>query len=197
MVMDFDRSWGLGSSATFISLLGQWSGIDPYSLNEKYFNGSGYDIACAMAQKPIMFWKETREVMPFELPESITKYLVFVYSGAKQNSQKEVTKFSEIDVDQGQLNELNRLILEVPHMNGIDSFERVIDEHEARLSSILGVTTIKSSQFSNYPYSIKSLGAWGGDFFMATCRDIAAARDYFFNQGFPISLCYAELALKS
>ena len=48
--LDFDRVLGLGTSSTLISLLSQWSSLDPYLLANLSFGGSGYDIACALAE---------------------------------------------------------------------------------------------------------------------------------------------------
>ena len=45
--LTFNKDWGLGSSSTLISNLSQLARVDPYVLNNRIFNGSGYDIACA------------------------------------------------------------------------------------------------------------------------------------------------------
>lgn len=180
---NFNRNWGFGSSATLISLLAQWSGVDAYRLNDKHFGGSGYDIACAKANSPILYYKDTRQVETVLLPKAITDKLLFVYLGKKQNSQKEVTKFSDLNIEQEVLNELNNLILSASQAQEIDTFEESIDSHEMILSGILKRPTLKSLEFSDYDFSIKSMGAWGGDFFMATCRNIDEARMYFIEKG--------------
>lgn len=51
--LEFDKSWGLGSSSTLLYNIAQWAKIDPYKLLANTFGGSGYDIACAAAVKPI------------------------------------------------------------------------------------------------------------------------------------------------
>ena len=45
--LEFDFKWGLGSSSTLISNIALWAKINPYSLGESSFGGSGYDIAVA------------------------------------------------------------------------------------------------------------------------------------------------------
>jgi hypothetical protein len=50
----------------------------------------------------------------------------------------------------------------------LDEFNRLIEAHEAIMSDILGVKPLKESLFSDFPGAVKSLGAWGGDFIMAT-----------------------------
>ena len=53
--LTFDKDWGLGSSSTLISNLSQLARIDPYELNNRVFNGSGYDIACAKSESPLLY----------------------------------------------------------------------------------------------------------------------------------------------
>ncbi|MCH8553847.1 MAG: hypothetical protein LAT76_01735, partial [Schleiferiaceae bacterium] len=51
----FPREWGLGSSSSLIALLSKWSGCDPYRLFYNTQNGSGYDVASALCDTPILF----------------------------------------------------------------------------------------------------------------------------------------------
>lgn len=180
---NFNRNWGFGSSATLMSLLAQWSGMNPYDLNDKYFGGSGYDIACATASTPILYYKQPLHVKPVMLPESITNRLLFVYLGKKQNSQREVIKFSELTIPQFKLDALAEIVLSASKAEDIESFENSIEEHERVMSELLNRPALKELDFPDYPYSIKSLGAWGGDFFMATCRNIDESRMYFIEKG--------------
>jgi mevalonate kinase len=190
---NFNRTWGFGSSATLISLIAQWSGVDAYALNEKHFGGSGYDIACATAQGPIHYERETKTVKNFELPKSITDKLLFVYLGKKQNSQQEVNRFGDVEIEQNILNQLKEIIAEVSTADDIEQFEVCINQHEQILSEILQRPTLKSVQFPDYPHEIKSLGAWGGDFFMATCRDLDEAKIYFIDSGRDTIFTFNEL----
>jgi mevalonate kinase len=176
---NFNRAWGFGSSATLISLIAQWSGMDAYTLNDVHFGGSGYDIACATASSPISYNRETKEVRNFNLPKAITDKLLFVYSGKKQNSQQEVTRFGETEIREEVLLKLKNIIEQITETDSIEQFEAYIEQHETILSEILHRSTLKSTDFPDYPFSIKSLGAWGGDFFMATCRNLDEAKIYF------------------
>ena len=176
---NFNRAWGFGSSATLISLIAQWSGTDAYTLNDVHFGGSGYDIACATASSPISYNRETKEVRNFKLSKAITDKLLFVYSGKKQNSQQEVTRFGETEIREEVLLKLKNIIEQITETDSIEQFEAYIEQHETILSDILHRPTLKSTDFPDYPFSIKSLGAWGGDFFMATCRNLDDAKIYF------------------
>ena len=51
----FPRDWGLGSSSTLINNIAQWANIDALSLLETSFGGSGYDIAAAKSNMPILY----------------------------------------------------------------------------------------------------------------------------------------------
>ena len=53
--LDFPRNWGLGSSSTLINNIAQWAEVDAYELLWKAFSGSGYDIACARNNSPLLY----------------------------------------------------------------------------------------------------------------------------------------------
>src|SRR5690606_16054619 len=53
--LTFPRLWGLGTSSTLINNLAKWLEINPYKLLKNTFSGSGYDIACAENDSPILF----------------------------------------------------------------------------------------------------------------------------------------------
>ncbi len=190
---NFNRTWGFGSSATLISLIAQWSDLDAYVLNEKHFGGSGYDIACATASSPIWYNRETKEVRDFKLPKAITDNLLFVYSGKKQNSQHEVSRFIEVKIEEKIIHQLKKIIEDVMNSSDIEHFEKYIDQHETILSALLNRPRLKDAEFADYPYAIKSLGAWGGDFFMATCRDLDEAKIYFIDSGRDTIFTFNEL----
>ena len=88
MTMDFPREWGLGSSSTLIALLADYFSINPYELNNKIFHGSGYDIACAFSETPILYSNKDKispEIKPAIIPEAIKPYCYFAYLNKKQN----------------------------------------------------------------------------------------------------------------
>ncbi len=193
---DFPLEWGFGSSSTLISLLAQWSKTDPYELLKNSFGGSGYDVACATAHSPIVFEMKTNSAVEIKIANSITSKLLFVYSGKKQKSKSEVLRFEEIDITDGEVDEMNQIISEVITCTEIEELELRINKSEKLLSKILSLEQIKNSTFSDYAYSIKSLGAWGGDFFMATYRNEHEARDYFSKKGYEVQFNYDQIIKK-
>lgn len=188
---NFELNWGLGSSSTLISLLSQWSGVEAKKLLDVSFGGSGYDVACATAAGPIIYanGKVKKEV---NLPESITDKLLFVYLGNKQNSREEIKRFKDRKVDQHHIDTMNALISNALQTDKIEVFEQQLDLSEELISSIIGTAKLKQRLFADYSYSIKSLGAWGGDFFLATYRDLKTAKNYFEGKEYDVLFTYQE-----
>jgi len=189
---EFPLEWGFGSSSTLITCLAQWSEIDAFLLLEKTLGGSGYDIACAKASSPIIY-KKGEQPVPVYLFPKVTSKLLFVYSGKKQQTGNEVKNFNSIQLNDDAIEKMTSIVYNSIKSTQIETFEDCINESEALLSSILNRKPLKEASFQNYPYSIKSLGAWGGDFFLATFRKEAEAREYFKNLGYEIQFTYSEI----
>ncbi|MEO5649823.1 MAG: GYDIA family GHMP kinase [Ginsengibacter sp.] len=190
---DFPLEWGFGSSSTLISLLAQWSSLDPYFLLRKSIGGSGFDVACALQRAPILYCMNGNKVQPAHLPKSITSKLLFVYSGKKQNSANEIKRFNKLEIQKEDILKMDKIVLAVAQSKQIDDFEKLVIESEDLISGILNSPVIKENKCKDYPFTLKSLGAWGGDFFMATYRNEKEARDYFSNLGYSIQFNYSQL----
>jgi len=195
---NFPLNWGLGSSSTLISLLAQWSQTDPYDLLEKAFGGSGYDIACATANGPITYQigDVTRKVTEAPLSTEITEKCLFVYFGNKQSSSEAIENYRKKKIVPEDIQAMSFVVDAALRSAAIEDFEGLMNKSEQLLSGILGQKTIKEAHFEDYPYAIKSLGAWGGDFFMATYRELEAAKQYFSQKGFETAFSYNELVIQ-
>lgn len=197
--LEFDRNYGWGTSSTLISLLGQWADVDPYYLLENTIGGSGYDIAAATAESPYTYQivsdegLKKRLVHPVHLNESVTNHLLFIYSGRKQNSRKGIARFKEKKVTDNEIETMNTIVTEVIKCDSIEKFEYLISESNKMLSKIVKLPLLKRNAFKSYPYSVKWLGAWGGDFLLATYRDIDEARRYFIEKNMRIVYPYNEI----
>ena len=88
---------------------------------------------------------------------------------------------------------MNRITAEILKTEDISVFENLIEEHEFLLSEILVLPTVKQRLFADYPRSIKSLGAWGGDFILATGSE--TEKNYFKEKGYKTILDYQEMVL--
>ena len=189
---NFDLNWGLGSSSTLISLLSQWSGVDPDILSDASFGGSGYDVACATAKGAIVYANgETKQEV--HLPEAITEKMLFVYLGNKQNSREEIKRFNHAKVTPEDVQKINAIIKNSLKADTIEAFEKQLNDSERLIAPLIGMPELKQLLFSDYPYSTKYLGAWGGDFFLATYRDLKTAKNYFLDKGYDTIFTYNEL----
>jgi len=61
--LDFERNWGLGSSSTLISNISKWANVDPFKLLDVTFGGSGYDVAAAQRNTPILYSKTLNQYL--------------------------------------------------------------------------------------------------------------------------------------
>ena len=191
--LEFERQWGLGTSSTLISNLALWSQTNPYKLLQNSFGGSGYDIACATAKSPLIFRKQHLdphiERCKFEPPFKTSLY--FVYLNKKKNSREAIEFFKRQNIVKEQVAYASSLTREIMNVNKLNDFERLITEHESFISKILGVVPVKDKLFPDFQGAIKSLGAWGGDFILAT-GDTDAPR-YFKTKGFDVVITYDEM----
>jgi len=183
-VLEFDRQWGLGTSSTLISNIAQWSNTNPYELLKQTTGGSGYDIACAQAKSPLLFSNknQTPKVESCEFNPSFKDQLFFVYLNQKKDSSEAVKRFSDIKITEKQLDFFSDLSLKMLKSNELKKFEKLIETHETQLGQILKIKPVKEVLFPNYSGSIKSLGAWGGDFILVTGNDNTIS--YFKNKVF-------------
>ena len=202
-LLDFDPQWGLGSSSTLINNVSEWAEIDPYALLDSTFKGSGYDIACAKSNEPI-FYKVNRqqstdngriiEIANFN-PE-FKDNLYFVYQGHKQSSANEVKAFlakeKRYEREIESVSEISRIL---PDIQTLRDFCYFIKVHEEIMERCLDQKRIKK-YYSDFEGEMKSLGAWGGDFFMAATNwDEAKVKKYFENKGNNVIFKYKDIII--
>jgi mevalonate kinase len=190
--LDFDPSWGLGSSSTLIANIANFTKANAFSLLEKSFGGSGYDIAVSLANKALIFQKNaTPQWETIDYQPAFYDDVLFIYSGTKRISSEAIKDFESSKINEDLINEVNDITDAFLIASGIAELEALIDAHENFISKIIGNQPIKSTLFSDYSGSIKSLGAWGGDFFLATRKE--EAKKYFSDKGYTIMFEWNEL----
>lgn len=195
--LDFPREWGLGSSSTLISMIAQWAGVDPYELLWNSFGGSGYDIACARASSPILYQltEGKAKVYPIYYNPPFATSLFFVYLNKKQNSREGIALYERLKKNKKPLvTQLSQLTEEIYRTLSLDTFSKLLSEHEAVLSSYLRLPTVKDSLFKDFSGTIKSLGAWGGDFVLAIGEE-SYIKEYFISKGMQTILPFAQMVL--
>lgn len=165
--LEFPREWGLGSSSTLISTIAQWAAIDPYLLLKERFKGSGYDIACATANGPIIYNVENHKpcIAECSFNPNFSDHLFFVYLGSKQISSEAINSYQKLHFDkQNAIQGISSLTDQLTKAKDLNRFQELLCEHESLMASILNIKPIKEQFFSDYQGAVKSLGAWGGDF---------------------------------
>jgi len=199
--LEFDPEWGWGSSSTLIALLSLWLNLNPYKLLDATFGGSGYDIASALHDKPIFYQIDngTANVEEVSFDPPFKDHIYFIYSGKKQNSQREVKRFTqEAKVTPGLLNDVNNISEAMISSKELVQFGRLIEEHELLISSIVQLKQIKIEHFNDFEGYIKALGAWGGDFFMVlSAHDEKYVKQYFNKNGLNTIFRYKDIVLNS
>ena len=195
--LTFPRNWGLGTSSTLINNIAQWLEIDAFVLLNNSFGGSGYDIACAQNDSPILYHLDNGnpiiETVSFE--PKFAKNLHFVYLEKKQSSKASIVSYYN-NKNEGLSENIianNKITSAVLKAKTLQEFAIALEEHEAEMSNILEMQTIKESLFPDFNGIIKSLGAWGGDFVLAISDENPV--DYFNEKGFKTIIPYKEMIL--
>jgi mevalonate kinase len=191
---EFNRAWGFGSSSSLVALIAQWAEVDALHLFFASQTGSGYDVAAALNDSPILYqlYKDKKAAITqtnFRPP--FTNDLAFVYLDKKQKSDKEVARFSERVTTDAQINSISEITQKIVVCQDLSDFENLLQHHERLTSEMIGQRPIQENFFSDYPGVVKSLGAWGGDFVLATRA--ADAQSYFPRRGYSTVLSWREL----
>ncbi|MFN3530318.1 MAG: GYDIA family GHMP kinase [Bacteroidia bacterium] len=194
--LEFNRDWGLGSSSSLVSLVAQWFGVEPMALFAQSQAGSGYDVACATAEGPILFRRNEGQisVQAAAFNPVFREHLLFVYLGQKQISSLEVRRYlASKDMSAALIQQINGLTQTVLHAADLAEFSDAMVAHEELLAEQLHREPVKELHFADFPGEVKSLGAWGGDFVLAMAPDIAAANAWLQAHRYPTVFSYDKL----
>jgi mevalonate kinase len=197
--LEFPRLWGLGSSSTLIYNIARWSQTDAFQLLSETMGGSGYDIGCAGAEGPILYQKvdDNPTIEKCVFNPHFRDQLYFIYLGKKQNSREGIKHYREKVNHQPQLiDQISTLTNAILKSSDLTAFENLLTEHENLVSKTLKLQRIQNQYFSDFPGVVKSLGAWGGDFVLATSdQGELKTKEYFNEKGFEVFLKYNDLIL--
>ncbi|SDX00678.1 GYDIA family GHMP kinase [Flavobacterium degerlachei] len=197
--LTFPKKWGLGTSSTLINNIAQWLQIDAFKLLKTSFGGSGYDIACAQNDSPILYHLEKGEqiVEKATFNPAFANSIYFVYLNKKQSSKSSIAQYRKnkaYELDKNIIT-INNITEHIQNADTITSFAKAISNHEAEMSRILETKTVKETLFNDFDGAIKSLGAWGGDFILVTAE--TNPTDYFKSKGYNTILTYEEMILRN
>lgn len=195
--LTFPKNWGLGTSSTLLNNIAQWTKIDAFTLLKNSFGGSGYDIACAQNNTPILYHlqQDLPIVETVDFKPEFSQNLHFVYLNKKQSSKAAITAYynnknSHLSKIIANNNKITQTVLQAKTGK---EFAKALAIHEAEMSNILEMQTIKERLFPDFEGVIKSLGAWGGDFVMAISKDDPT--EYFTSKGYKTIIPYNEMIL--
>jgi hypothetical protein len=175
--------------------------VGPFELFFKSSAGSGYDIACAQANGPILFEREPSgprwTVITYDPP--FKDQLFFLCLGKKINSRDAIDFFLQKGIKpEGIIRKLSAITEETIQCKRLPDFECLMLEHEKLLSRTLDIPRAKDLHFPDYWGEIKSLGGWGGDMVLVTSdRPESETRKYFDKRGYGGFYNFKNLVLKS
>jgi mevalonate kinase len=194
--LTFPKFWGLGTSSTLINNIAQWLQIDAFELLQNSFGGSGYDIACAQNNVPILYHlKQGKPIVEkVDFKPEFTENLYFVYLNQKQSSKTAIASYHK---KQSNLKKtipvIDSITNTVLNCKDLAIFASELEKHEIILSHILETQTVKEALFPDFNGTVKSLGAWGGDFVLVISKENPTA--YFKSNGFGTIIPYQEMIL--
>ena len=196
--LEFSNSWGLGSSSTLIHNLAQWAKVDAFDILTSTSNGSGYDIAVAEEQHAIIYERIDDEpyAEQIDFHPHFSSHLWFVHLNKKADTTASIDFFNSVEgYGYSEASVISRLTEQMVVVPELEEFENLITIHNIVMSDLL---KLKSSQqvYSEYSSGVtKYLGAWGGDFLLATGSRSDMA--YFEQRGHNTILSFDEMILRT
>lgn len=195
--LEFNRLWGLGSSSTLVSSFSQWANVNPYQLLKMSFGGSGYDIACAQATGPIIYKKTSHlpEIKATMLNYPFSNQLYFIYLNQKRDSQEAVAQFNLKALKTSHIEKVSIVTEKILETTDLNEFNQLLKTHEEIIAELLNQRPIQEDLFSDFDGTIKSLGAWGGDFILASST--TDPTQYFTEKGYEVIIPFKEMILET
>jgi len=197
--LDFDRAWGLGTSATLVKMVAEWAQIDAFQLLKNTFGGSGYDIVTTTAEGPMLFQKfnGNNRWDKSNFNPTFKDNLYFVYLNQKQDSKEALVHYIVTPEDERtqSLPRITQITYDIAkYTDNIHDFNTLLEEHESLVQEVIKQPRAKELYFEDYWGEIKSLGGWGGDFVLATSdKSEEETKAYFQEKGFDTVFKYTDL----
>ncbi|ESU29641.1 hypothetical protein FLJC2902T_01130 [Flavobacterium limnosediminis JC2902] len=192
--LTFPRFWGLGTSSTLINNIGQWLKIDAFELLRKSFGGSGYDIACAQYDTPILYHLENEKpcIESISFAPAFAENLYFVYLNQKQSSKAAIAAYYHKQPQISKtIEKINAITANILKTEDSTLFSELLEHHEIIMSHVLEMQTVKEAFFPDFEGTIKSLGAWGGDFVLVVSDEDPTP--YFEKRGYSIIVRFNDM----
>ncbi len=196
--LEFDPSWGLGTSSTLIANLAVWAELSPFELFFDTQEGSGYDVAAAMAEEPLLYQKNDDELSfeTFEWNKDLMDAIYVFYQGQKQSSLEEVRAWKSNRTwkkkDVKQVSDISESLADCE--NEADAIMLLGDQ--VKLMERILDRTAYDGRFSDFEGVIKPLGAWGGDFGLALHQEEEYTQKYLAEKGIETVFRLGDIVVK-
>ena len=150
--------------------------------------GSGADIACTTVEKWLLYRRSFPEPDIWQIPTEypFPENTFFIYSGQKQETAGHLKMIAHADkrYNDAIWPEINKFILRFLAASALPEAFKIIDDHELLIAGQIQKQPI-GNLFTDFPGKVKSLGAWGGDFFMALSQQPPGfVKNYFSKKGY-------------
>lgn len=190
--LQFPSDFGLGSSSTLMNNLAEWASIDAFILNEISLGGSGYDVAVAKEKSAVLYSRFPERIYKaIDFQPNFKDELIFIHLNQKQDTREGISHYKSKPTSTELINDYSKLTKKIVNAQNLEEFSQLMTIHEQKLSNFLGTPTVKEKYFQDCPSFVKSLGAWGGDFVLASkFRDY---QDYFKQRGFSNIFSWKDL----
>jgi len=181
--LEFPRRWGLGSSSTLVALLAEWWGIDARKLYAMVQNGSGYDLEIALSGRSMLYNREPVQIQPLDFRVPPGSLLRLVDPGSKQISSAEVSRYRQLSLQTRaeavpRISQISEALAQGPTIQEMLGLFR---DHDYILEGVLGQPCLHTLEGHGFPGRLKSLGAWGGDLFLAASDQPSLAMEWLDN----------------
>jgi mevalonate kinase len=196
--LEFPLEWGLGSSSTLIFNMARWADVNPYHLYFDVASGSGYDIACAGADGPLIYslGEDSASIEEIDFKPPFTDQLYFLPLNHKTDSQHADEQVRTKKPASAIIEQANALTEKLVEIRKLEGFEQWVRDHEQLVSRYIGQERAKNRLFSDFWGEVKSLGAWGGDLLLvSSSKNRQETELYFKGKGYPQLIGYEELIL--
>ncbi len=197
--LSFDRQWGFGSSSTLVSNIAFWFDVDPFELFQSVYQGSGYDIAVARSDRALLYssYNAKSEVKKIDFRPPFMDAIYFVYLGKKQDTLYSIQQYRRsVRPSKETIDRVSGISMSLAKANDVKAFAMLLTEHESIMATIMEMPPVKDEYFPDFDGTVKSLGAWGGDFIMAVSEGPREkVLNYFNGKGLEVVFPFNDLVL--
>ena len=145
--------------------------MQSHELSAKSFGGSGYDIACAGHQSPILYQRDLQNLIHLRSNMPSGRLIMSIKSilsiwDINENSRDAIAHYKGLNPSRKPIEAMNELSRSFSQCTSFKDAANLIREHELLMASVLETPCLDDKLLERFCFVSKSLGAWGGDFCM-------------------------------